>query len=97
MFVKWNDQALAAVAWRLRDVPVSKGEYLYHTPASLVGMVYSGVSVTATPHFLFGAASHLIIIIMEICKRPTYQNILTAQGAYTSKNGDNMLQHKIQI
>ena len=34
---------------------------------------------------------------MEICKHPTYQNILTTQGAYTSKNGDNMLQHKIQI
>ena len=31
---------------------------------------------------------------MEICKRPTYQNILTAQGAYTSKNSDDMLQHK---
>ena len=34
---------------------------------------------------------------MEICKHPTYQNILTAQGAYTSKNSDNMLQRKIQI
>ena len=39
----------------------------------------------------------MIIVIMEICKRPTYQNILTAQGAYTSKNNDNMLQHKIEI
>ena len=39
--------------------------------------------------------SQLFLIIMEICKRPTYQNILTAQGAYTSKNSDNMLQHKI--
>ena len=38
-----------------------------------------------------------IIIIMEICKRPTYQNILTAQGAYTSKNSDNILQYEIQI
>ena len=37
----------------------------------------------------------LIIIIMNICKRPTYQNILTAQGAYRSKNSNNMLQHKI--
>ena len=26
---------------------------------------------------------------MEICKRPTYQNILTAQGAHTSKNYDS--------
>ena len=34
---------------------------------------------------------------MEFFKRPTYQNILTAQGAYTSKNSDNMLQHKIKI
>lgn len=34
--------------------------------------------------------------IMEICKRPTFQNILTAQGTYTSKNSDNVLQHKIQ-
>ena len=34
---------------------------------------------------------------MQICKCPAYQNILTAQGAYSSKNGDNMLQHKIQI
>lgn len=33
---------------------------------------------------------------MEICKRPTFQNILTAQGIYTSKNSDNVLQHKIQ-
>ena len=32
---------------------------------------------------------------MEICKRPTYQNILTAQGAHTSKNSDNKLQHEI--
>ena len=32
-----------------------------------------------------------------MCKRHTYQNILTAQGAYASKNSDNMLQHKIQI
>ena len=37
------------------------------------------------------------IIIMEICKRPTYQNILTAQGAYTSKDSDNMLQHKLKF
>ena len=37
-----------------------------------------------------------IIIIMEICKRPTYQNILTAQGAYISKNSDNILQQKQQ-
>ena len=33
---------------------------------------------------------------MEIYKRPTYQNILTAQGTYTSKNSDNILQHKIK-
>ena len=33
---------------------------------------------------------------MEICKRTTYQNILTPQGVYTSKNSDNMLQHKIK-
>ena len=39
----------------------------------------------------------IIIIIMEICKRPTYKNILTAQGAYTSRNADNILQHKIKI
>ena len=32
---------------------------------------------------------------MEICKRPTYQNILTAQGVYKSLNSDNMLQYKI--
>ena len=31
-----------------------------------------------------------------MCKRPTYQNILTAQGAYTSKKSDNILQHKIK-
>ena len=36
-----------------------------------------------------------IIIIMDICKHPTYQNSSTAQGVYTSKNTDNMLQHKI--
>ena len=34
---------------------------------------------------------------MEISKRPTYQNILTAQGAYTSKSSDSMLEHKIKI
>ena len=34
---------------------------------------------------------------MEICKHPAYQNILTAQGTYISKNSDNMLQHKINI
>ena len=39
-------------------------------------------------------ASILTIIIMEICKRPTYQNVLAAQSPYTSKNSDNMLQHK---
>ena len=39
----------------------------------------------------------IMIIIMEICKRPTYQNMLTAQGAHTSKNSDNILQHEIQI
>ena len=39
----------------------------------------------------------LIITILEICKRPTYQNILTVQGAYTSKNSDNMLQHKTKF
>ena len=37
------------------------------------------------------------IIILEICKRPTHQNILTAQGTYTSKNSDNLLQHQIQF
>lgn len=35
------------------------------------------------------------IIIMETCKRPTYQKILTAHGAHKSKNSDNVLQHKI--
>ena len=39
----------------------------------------------------------IIILIMEICKHPTYQNIFTAQGAYTNKNSDNMLQHKIKF
>ena len=39
----------------------------------------------------------MIIIVMEICKRPTYQNILTAQGAYKSKNSDSMLRHIIQF
>ena len=34
---------------------------------------------------------------MEMCKRPTYQNSLTAQGMYTSKNSDSMLQQKIKI
>ena len=34
---------------------------------------------------------------MEICKRPTYQNILTAQGVYTSKNSNNTLQNEIKI
>ena len=34
---------------------------------------------------------------MELCKRPTYQNILTAQGADKSKNADNMLEHKIEF
>ena len=33
---------------------------------------------------------------MEICKHPTYQNILTAQGSYTSKNSDNILKQKQQ-
>ena len=33
------------------------------------------------------------IILMEICKCPTYQNISTAQGLYTSKNSD-MQEHK---
>ena len=33
---------------------------------------------------------------MEICRRPTYQNILTAQGMYKSKNSDNTLQHKVK-
>ena len=32
---------------------------------------------------------------MEICKRSTYNNILTGQGAYKSKSIDNMLQHEI--
>ena len=32
-----------------------------------------------------------LIIIMEICKHPTYQSILTAQGMCTSKNSCNML------
>ena len=27
---------------------------------------------------------------MEICKQPTYQDILSAQGAYKSKNSDNI-------
>ena len=36
------------------------------------------------------------IIIMEICKCPIYQNISTAQGTYTSKNSDNMLEYKIK-
>ena len=39
----------------------------------------------------------LLIIILEVCKRPTYQNILTAQGAYKSRNSDSMLQHKIKF
>ena len=34
---------------------------------------------------------------MEICKRPTHQNIVTAQGVYTSKISYNMLQHKIKF
>ena len=34
---------------------------------------------------------------MKICKCPTYQNILTAQGTYKIKNSDNMLQHKIKF
>ena len=33
---------------------------------------------------------------MEICKRPTYKNISTAQGAYTRKNSNNILQQKQQ-
>ena len=33
---------------------------------------------------------------MEICKRPAYQNILTAQGTYKSKNSDT-LQRKIKL
>ena len=33
---------------------------------------------------------------METCERPSYQNILTAQGAYTSKNSDNILRQKQQ-
>ena len=37
------------------------------------------------------------IQIMEVCKHPTSQNILTTHGAYTSKNTDNMLQHKIMF
>lgn len=44
------------------------------------------------PHI---TVQHIIIIIMETCKRPTYQKILTAQGPYKSKNSDNVLQHKI--
>ena len=32
---------------------------------------------------------------MEICKRPTYKNMLTGQGAYNSNNSDNMLQYEI--
>ena len=32
---------------------------------------------------------------MEICKRPTYKNMLTGQGAYNSKISDNVLQHEI--
>ena len=32
---------------------------------------------------------------MEICKHPTYQNVLTAQGMYKCNNSDNMLQHEI--
>ena len=31
------------------------------------------------------------LIIMEICKRPTCRNILTAQGMHTSKNSDTIL------
>ena len=34
---------------------------------------------------------------MKICKCPTYQNILTAQGAYTSKNSDNTLLQEINF
>ena len=37
----------------------------------------------------------LVIIILEICKCPTYQNILTSQGTCKSKNSDGMLQHTI--
>ena len=44
-------------------------------------------------HSLGPFAFFFFFIIMEICKRPTYQNILTVQGAYTSNNNDNMLQH----
>ena len=37
------------------------------------------------------------MIMMEICKRPTYQKYFkTVQGVYKSKNSDNMLQHKIK-
>jgi len=32
---------------------------------------------------------------MEICKRPTYQNIFAAQGMYKGKIKYNKLQHKI--
>ena len=35
--------------------------------------------------------------MLEICKRPTHQNILTAQGPYKSKNSDNMLHHQMQF
>ena len=37
----------------------------------------------------------IIIIIMNICQRPRYQNIVTAQGAYRSNNSNNILQHQI--
>ena len=38
-----------------------------------------------------------LIIILEVCKCPTHQNILTAQGAYKSRSSDNMIQHKIKF
>ena len=36
------------------------------------------------------------MIMMEICKRPTYQKYFQiVQDVYKSKHSDNMLQHKI--
>ena len=52
-------------------------------------------NVTDTIH-ISALLALIIIIIVEICRRPTYQNILTAQGMYKSKNSDNTLQHKVK-
>ena len=68
---------------RDRHDPLAHLDYI----SALVSLPLS--SKSESYHKVISAQVKNIIIIMEMCKCPTYQNILTAQGTYASKNSDN--------